>query len=167
MKRASMQKVFKQGFSTFLRRRRVQRHFERHPLLDALVAAHVPSLGTGTGTGTSTGTVSGTADARALGQDLLAAAQDEPAAALARLQSQADGLDSTEAARRLARDGPNEVAHEPPLPAWLHLWRCYLNPFNVLLTVLAVLSYVSADSKATVVIGVMVALSTEIGRAHV
>ena len=39
MSEASMQKVLKQGFSTFLRRRRVQQHFERHPLLEALAAA--------------------------------------------------------------------------------------------------------------------------------
>ena len=154
-----MHKGLTQGFSTFLRRRRVQRHFERRPLLDSLVAAPASS------------SIAGTADARALGQALLTAAQDEPAAALARLQSQADGLDSAEAARRLDRDGPNEVAHEPPLPGWLHLWHCYLNPFNVLLTVLAVLSFVSSDAKATVVIGIMVALSTVIrfvqeGRSH-
>ena len=60
---------------------------------------------------------------------------------------------------------------EPPLPPWLHLWRCYLNPFNVLLTVLAGLSFLSADAKAAVVIGVMVASSTIIrfvqeGRSH-
>ncbi len=145
-----MQKLLKQGFSTFLRRRRVQRHFERRPLLDTLVAAPVRSP------------IAGAADVHALGQALLTAAQDEPAAALARLQSQADGLDTAEASRRLARDGPNEIQHEPPLPGWLHLWRCYLNPFNVLLTVLAVLSFMSADAKATVVIGVMVALSTVI-----
>jgi Mg2+-importing ATPase len=154
-----MHKSLTQAFSTFLRRRRVKRHFERRPLLDALVAAPVPAP------------AAGAPDARALGQALLTAAQDEPAAALARLQSQADGLDGAEAARRLARDGPNEVAHEPPLPGWLHLWRCYLNPFNVLLTVLAVLSFLSADSKATVVIAVMVGLSTVIrfvqeGRSH-
>ncbi len=107
----------------------------------------------------------------ALGQGLLAAASGEPAAAIALLNSQADGLDAAEAARRLTRDGPNEIQHEPPLPAWLHLWRCYFNPFNVLLTALAVLSYLSADAKATAVIGVMVGLSTVIrfvqeGRAH-
>ena len=108
---------------------------------------------------------------QALAQHLLAAAACEPAQALALLKSQADGLDATEAARRLLRDGPNEISHEPPLPGWLHLWRCYLNPFNVLLTVLAALSFLSADAKATVVIGVMVALSTVIrfvqeGRSH-
>jgi len=35
-----MHKHLTQGFSSFLRRRRVRRHFERRPLLDALVAAH-------------------------------------------------------------------------------------------------------------------------------
>jgi len=59
----------------------------------------------------------------------------KPAAALALLESHADGLDPTEAAaakesaerlvaRRLVRDGPNDIQHEQPLPAWLHLWRC-------------------------------------------
>lgn len=95
-------------------------------------------------------------------QGLLAAAQDDPAAALRRLQSRADGLDAADAAKRLARDGPNDVQPEPPLPAWLHLWRCYVNPFNLLLTALAALSMLNGDAKATVVISVMVALSTGI-----
>ena len=154
-----MNKLLTQGFSTFLRRCRAKKHFERRPLLGALTAAHGAAA------------PAGYAAPAALGQDLLAAARDEPAQALARLQSQADGLDVAEAARRLARDGPNEVQHEPPLPGWLRLWRCYLNPFNLLLTALALLSLVSGDSKATVVIGVMVALSTGIrfvqeGRSH-
>jgi len=42
----------------------------------------------------------------------------------------------------------------------MHLWHCYQDPFNLLLTALALVSYLSADTKATVVIGVMVALST-------
>ena len=154
-----MQRLFTQGFSSFLHRRRAKRHFERRPLLGALVAAHAP--------------VPQARDAIAatLGQALLAAAHDEPAQALARLQSQADGLDSAEAARRLARDGPNEVQHEASLPGWLRLWRCYLNPFNLLLTALALLSFLSGDAKATVVIAAMVVLSTGIrfvqeGRSH-
>jgi P-type Mg2+ transporter len=151
-----MNQLLTQGFSRFLRRRRVQRHFQRRP---ALVAQ-------GSATAAAPAGVMA-----ALGQDLLAAAHDDPAAALQRLQSQADGLERTEAALRLAHDGPNEIAHEPPLPAWLHLWRCYVNPFNLLLTALAALSLLSADAKATVVIGVMVALSTGIrfvqeGRSH-
>ena len=169
-----MHKVFTQGFSTFLRRRRAKQHFERRPLLENLVsrpapvtaAAPPPSV---VSPGTSPRL--STSDPHAFNQALLVASQDEPAAALARLQSQADGLENAEAARRLERDGPNEIAHEAPLPEWLHLWHCYLNPFNVLLSALAVLSFFSADSRAAVVIGVMVALSTIIrfvqeGRSH-
>ena len=154
-----MQKLLTQGFSRFLHRRWPKRHFERRPLLGALVAAHAPAA------------KAREAIAATLGQALLAAAHAEPAQALARLQSQADGLDSAEAARRLARDGPNEVQHEASLPGWLRLWRCYLNPFNLLLTALALLSFLSGDAKATVVIAAMVVLSTGIrfvqeGRSH-
>ena len=169
-----MHKVFTQGFSTFLRRRRAKQHFERRPLLENLVSRPAPvTVAAPPPSVVSPGTSprSSTSDPHAFNQALLVAAQDEPAAALARLQSQADGLENAEAARRLERDGPNEIAHEAPLPEWLHLWHCYLNPFNVLLSALAVLSFFSADSRAAVVIGVMVALSTIIrfvqeGRSH-
>lgn len=160
MKRGSAAgKVLTEGFRTFLRRRRAQAHFERRPLLGSLTAAPAAARPPGEGANP------------AVGQDLLAASRGTPAQALERLHSQADGLDGAEAARRLARDGPNEVQHEAPLPGWLRLWRCYLNPFNLLLTALALLSFFSADGKATVVIGVMVALSTGIrfvqeGRSH-
>ena len=154
-------KPLTQGFSIFLRRRRAKKHFERRPLLESLVVSSAPVPPPAVGS----------TSVAALGQDVLAAAREEPAQALARLQSQADGLDTAEAARRLVRDGPNEIQHEPALPGWLRLWRCYINPFNLLLTALALLSFLSADVKATVVIGVMVALSTGIrfvqeGRSH-
>ena len=38
-----------------------------------------------------------------------------------------------------AQTGPNEVEHEKPLAWYQHLWLCYKNPFNLLLTVLATL----------------------------
>ena len=141
-------------FSGVLRRRRRLKHFARHPLVDTL-AGHGPTQST----------------PEQLARVLLLAARDEPAAAIARLKSHEDGLSAREAAARLAHSGPNEVAHEKPLPWWLHLWHCYNNPFNLLLTVLAVLSYFSADSKATIVIGLMVGFSTAVrfvqeGRAH-
>ena len=142
------------GFSAFLRRRRTLKHFGRHPLLDTL-AGRGPTQ----------------AAPEQMALDLLQVARDEPAAAIARLKSHPDGLSAREAAARLARSGPNEVEHQKPLPWWLHLWHCYKNPFNLLLTVLAVVSYLSADAKATIVIGVMVVLSTVIrfvqeGRSH-
>src|SRR5665647_816159 len=95
-----------------------------------------------------------------LSYDLLKAASDDIPAALLRFDSHDEGLSAPEAIDRLERVGPNEVEHEKPLPWWLHLWHCYKNPFNLLLTVLAVVSYVTEDIKATIVIGTMVVLST-------
>jgi len=156
-----MKHALTQGFSTFLRRRRATGHFQRRPLLGTLTR----------GAGGKVPPGAATAAATALGQGLMAAAQGDAAQAITRLQSHALGLDTAEAARRLARDGPNEVPHEPALPGWLRLWRCYLNPFNLLLTALALLSLFSGDSKAAVVIGAMVCLSVGIrfvqeGRSH-
>ena len=149
-----MTKVLKHWYSGFLRRRRTLKHFGRHPLANAL-AGRGPTA----------------AAPEHLAHDLLLVARDTPAAAIARLGSHTDGLSTREAVARLKRSGPNEVARDAPLPWWLHLWHCYKNPFNLLLTVLAVVSYLSADAKATTVIGVMVGLSTLIrfvqeGRSH-
>ena len=143
-----------QGYSGFLRRRRAQKHFGRHPLANLLAGR---------------GGVAVAPESVAL--DLQLVAHDNPAAAIARMASHEDGLTAREAAARVARDGPNEVEHEKPLPWWLHLWHCYQNPFNLLLSVLAVVSYLSADAKATIVISAMVGLSTFIrfvqeGRSH-
>ena len=87
-------------------------------------------------------------------------AQLDEAHLLSRLDSHADGLGQHQADERLAALGPNEVDHEKPLPWWRHLWQCYRNPFNLLLTVLAAVSWLTEDAKATVVIGAMVLLST-------
>ena len=133
------------GLSGFLRRHRRKAHFGRHALLHAL-GGH------------------GTPHARRppLGRALAQSAGDTPEAALKRLASSTQGLDANEAARLLARQGPNEVDHEKPLSPWLHLWICYKNPFNLLLTALAAVSYTTGDAKGTTVIAVMVALSTGI-----
>jgi Mg2+-importing ATPase len=130
------------AFSRFLHRRRRLGHFGRHPLQDALA-----------GRGKTH------ALPEAITQDLLEVARDEPAQALHRLHSRPEGLSSREAAARLARQGPNLVEHEGPLPWWRHLWRCFLDPFNLLLTGLAAVSWATHDLKATVVIGTMVTLS--------
>ncbi|MBK8529778.1 MAG: magnesium-translocating P-type ATPase [Rubrivivax sp.] len=130
-------------FTGALRRQHRLRHFGRHPLQDRLGRRGTPQP-----------------LPAEIARVLLQAAHDDPAAALTRLNSHADGLSQREAAARLARQGPNEVEHDPPLPWWLHLWHCYQNPFNLLLTVLAGVSYLTKDVKATLVIGVMVLLST-------
>ncbi|NMM37622.1 MAG: magnesium-translocating P-type ATPase [Glaciimonas sp.] len=135
--------LFKNLFEVFLRSRHTARHFGRRPLLDSSsgpnVSRTVPDH---------------------LAHELLRASSEDPAAVLVRLKAHEDGLSSAEAATIRARVGPNEVEHEKPLPWWLHFWYCYKNPFNLLLTVLAVVSYLTKDVKATIVIGTMVVLST-------
>ncbi|MDB5958839.1 MAG: magnesium-translocating P-type ATPase [Massilia sp.] len=149
-------RIFTEDFSTFLRRRRVRRHFGRGPMLgspgslSAGQAATAPSH---------------------LSAKLLRAAAASPAELMARLGAGEQGLAASDAAQRLARDGPNEVSHEKPVPGWLRLWQCYLNPFNLLLTVLAALSWLSGDAKAMLVVTLMVILSTlmrfiQEGRSH-
>jgi len=135
----------KRRFSRFLQRRRGLQHFGRHPLVDTL-AANGPAQ----------------AISANLGNRLMQISHEDPQAAITRLESDPSGLTAPESAARLARNGPNDVAHEKPLPAWLHLWHCYKNPFNLLLTVLAALSWLTQDAKATIVIGAMVLLSTVI-----
>jgi Mg2+-importing ATPase len=95
-----------------------------------------------------------------LAQKLARDASDDLAAVLARLNSSEEGLSDAEAERVREKVGPNEVAHEKPMPWWLHLWLSYKNPFNLLLTALAIVSWLTKDTKAAVVIGSMVILST-------
>jgi Mg2+-importing ATPase len=123
--------------------RPVLRHFRRLPILDlrsAHGAEHALSAG--------------------MARHLADASLAEPAVLLAQLHSQPRGLSEAAAAAIRAVSGANEVEHEKPRPWWLHLWHCYVEPFNLLLTILAVISFFTEDIKATIVISIMVLLST-------
>jgi Mg2+-importing ATPase len=95
-----------------------------------------------------------------LSRQLRRGATDTLDAVFARLGSCAEGLSTAQADAIRATSGTNEVNHEKPMPWWLHLWLSYKNPFNLLLSLLAVVSWLTADIKAAVVISSMVALST-------
>ena len=95
-----------------------------------------------------------------LSQRLVQASHAEIDPLLAKLGTQTSGLSAERAALIRRSVGSNELAHDKPLPWWMHLWSCYSNPFNLLLTLLAVVSYVTEDMKAATVISAMVALST-------
>ncbi|MFW2024490.1 magnesium-translocating P-type ATPase [Acinetobacter baumannii] len=56
--------------------------------------------------------------------------------------------------------GLNEVTHEKPLTWWQHLWYCYRNPFNILLSLLALIAFFTDDLTGSTIISVMVILST-------
>ncbi|QTT83643.1 magnesium-translocating P-type ATPase [Pseudomonas chlororaphis] len=135
--------LLKEFFAGFLRTRHFARHFRRLALLesfsDASVSRDVPP---------------------SLAHTLVAAANDDAADLLQRLGSHTDGLSEAEAQALREQHGLNEVEHEQPLPWWTHLWHCYKNPFNLLLTLLALISWLTEDMKAATVIFSMVVLST-------
>ena len=136
-------KILKELFASFIRTRSIIRHFRRLAILEALigtdVAKDVPPI---------------------LAQTLMAAAKSSQEALLKNLESHCDGLTETQAESIREQVGLNEIEQEKPLHWWIHLWHCYKNPFNLLLTLLAVISYFTEDTKATIVISTMVLLST-------
>ncbi|HUL40901.1 MAG TPA: magnesium-translocating P-type ATPase [Burkholderiales bacterium] len=91
---------------------------------------------------------------------LIEAARGDIVAILTRLNSSLNGLNEDEAQARLKEHGLNEVVHERPVTWYRQLWHAYNNPFNLLLTGLAVISFVTEDMKATTILSVMVILSS-------
>ena len=138
-----MKLSLKEFFAGFLRTRHIGRHFRRLALLDSLtnttVNREVPPT---------------------LAQTLVAAANSDSAVLIDNLGTHTDGLSEAEVDVLRERHGLNEVEHEQPLSPWVHLWHCYKNPFNLLLTLLAAVSLATDDIQAAVVIGTMVVLST-------
>ena len=138
-----MKLSLKEFFAGFLRTRHIGRHFRRLALLDSLtnttVNREVPPT---------------------LAQTLVAAANSDSAVLIDNLGTHTDGLSEAEVEVQRQQYGLNEVEHEQPLSRWVHLWHCYKNPFNLLLTLLAAVSLATDDIQAAVVIGTMVVLST-------
>jgi P-type Mg2+ transporter len=81
-------------------------------------------------------------------------------AALAAVDSRRSGLFDEEVERRRERFGRNDVSREKPAAWYTQLWHAFANPFNILVTTLAVVSGLTGDEMAVVVIGLMVLLST-------
>ena len=135
--------TLKNGFVNFLRSRHWAEHFRRIPMLDQLAKApadlRVPA---------------------ALGDRLRGAALAPEAELLQGLNSAADGLEAAQVEAARAEAGWNTIAQDKPMSAAEHLWLCFRTPFNILLTLLAIVSWVTDDLKGTVVIGSMVLVST-------
>lgn len=74
--------------------------------------------------------------------------------------SHPEGLNAAEVEQARAAHGENQLPAQQPQPWWVHLWLCYRNPFNILLTVLAAVSYATEDLFAAGVIVLMVGIST-------
>ena len=91
------------------------------------------------------------------------AATGEIAEVLQRLNTSLTGLSEAEAAERLEVFGPNEVAQERR-HEWLHrLWIAVRNPLVILLTVLAVLTFATAESSSDYAGGVVMLVMVVLG----
>ena len=122
--------------------RHIPRRFtERDPLLDRqrLGGAAVPA---------------------SLSEACLKAARATEAQLWHMFESHPEGLNPREVEQARAKHGANHIPAEQPSPWWADLWRCYRNPFNLLLTLLGIISYATEDLFAAGVIVLMVAIST-------
>ena len=89
---------------------------------------------------------------------LLDKARADTATVLQQLASQLTGLSAAVAESRLKQYGFNEVAREKHQSALIRLLSNVKNPLVILLTALGVVSFLTGDQRATVVIFVMVLL---------
>jgi P-type Mg2+ transporter len=78
------------------------------------------------------------------------------------LETDERGLVGSDVNERLEKYGLNEISYERP-PSWYHLlFRSYLNPFNILLSALGMVSYFLEDLDGMLIIMAMVVLSVGI-----
>lgn len=132
-------------FNRFIINRGIGRHFSRLIMLDSFagkaVSKDIP---------------------KEISESLLHASKNTANDVLESLNSHQNGLTDPQAELVRFHFGLNEIHHEKPLTWWQHLWNCYKTPFDILLTLLAIISFVTEDIKATIVIGSMVVLSVMI-----
>jgi Mg2+-importing ATPase len=82
----------------------------------------------------------------------------EPDAALKKLESRSSGLSAQEADTRAQQTGLNEIAREKPKSIGARVLENVKNPLVILLASLGIVSYLTGDLRATIVIFVMVVL---------
>ena len=78
---------------------------------------------------------------------------------LKQFNSSPSGLTDTQARDLLAEHGPNVLSAAKPRRWWSILLECLPNPFNILLTILAIVSIATAQRATFVILMVMVFLS--------
>ena len=94
---------------------------------------------------------------------LRAAATQETAETLQRLATTAAGLSEAEAETRLQTYGPNEVAQEKK-HSWLwRLWIAALNPLVILLSILAIITFATAEEASDYVSGTVMVIMVVLG----
>ena len=95
-----------------------------------------------------------------ISETLVDSARAEPSSVLQQLETTLQGLTQAEVERRLEKYGPNEIAREKRRTWLARLWDNIKNPLVLLLVALGVISYLTGDMRATIVILTMVILGT-------
>src|SRR5579859_2057962 len=96
---------------------------------------------------------------------LVEASRKPPEEVFRMLETAVAGLTQAEAEERLLKHGPNAVASEKK-QSWLHrLYTAALNPLVILLTVLAILSFATAETSSDVIGGVVMLVMVVLGLA--
>ena len=148
-----MMKFLKSFFSSAAGLRRTGRHFRRSPM--PLRAGDAATVSSEVG--------------RHANRQMLDLSRLDDGALFSLFGSGRGGLSEAQAQTSRERYGANEVDHEKPLSWYAHLWLSYRNPFNLLLTALAILSWITdvrmAEPEdqswtAATIIGSMVLIST-------
>lgn len=152
-----MFKFLKTFFSSTAGLRRLGRHFRRSPLLEQ-------------GSGQAVVASAASAEnARRVNRRMLDMSRLDVDMLFSIFRSSHGGLSEVQVEAARARYGSNEVDHEKPLTWHAHLWQAFSNPFNLLLTGLALLSWVTdvymaepggASWQSVIIIGSMVGIST-------
>jgi len=86
------------------------------------------------------------------------AAHADVVTALTQLNTTSNGLSPQEVESRLEEYGPNAVAKEKRQTWLMRLWDNFKNPLVILLTILGIISFLTGDLRATVMIFLMVLL---------
>ncbi|MBA4391703.1 MAG: magnesium-translocating P-type ATPase [Syntrophus sp. (in: bacteria)] len=90
--------------------------------------------------------------------ELLESAQTDITVVLQKLRTETNGLTAKEARTRLKQYGSNEIAKEKSKSALIRLIANVKNPLVILLVVLGIVSYLTGDIRATIMIFAMVLL---------
>jgi Mg2+-importing ATPase len=93
-----------------------------------------------------------------ISKQLVESAHKDISAVFEQLHTSPNGLSAGEVETRLNTYGPNEVAREKRQTWYMRLWNNVKNPLVILLMVLGVISYVTGDVRATIIIFLMVVL---------
>lgn len=92
-------------------------------------------------------------------EDLVKAALQNPNAILSQYDNSHDGYDPEQVDRRRAEYGKNTIVHTQRDPLWRKIVDAFVNPFTTVLFTLAIISGLTDDIPAVVVVTVMVMIS--------